>query len=343
MVRVGLIGGIGFMGRSHLDNYIRLESEGFPVKLVAICDIDPEKFEGKFIKGNIDIGTIKYDFSKYRLYTSMDEMLEKEELDYVDIALPTYLHADATIKAFNKGLNVLCEKPMALNSKECAAMIECAKKNNKKLMIGHCLRFWPEYEYLKECVEKGKFGKVLEGYFYRGGGSPKWSYQSWLLTKEKSGGCILDQHIHDVDTINWLFGKPEAVSTIARNIIPGSGYDIVSTNYIYPDGKVINAQDDWTLEGDYGFEMMFRVNFDKANIIYQHGVLKVNPNGEKSFTPELPKEMGYYREIKYFVESLINNTPITVAPPESSKETIEIVEAEINSADGRGKIIPING
>ncbi|MBC7319616.1 Gfo/Idh/MocA family oxidoreductase [bacterium] len=340
MLKVGLVG-IGFMGRGHLDNYIRLESEGFPIKLVAICDIDPAKFENKFIQGNIDIGTKKYDFSKYRLYTNLDEMLEKEELDYVDICLPTYLHAEATIKALDRGMHVLCEKPMALNSKQCAEMIESAKRNNKKLMIAHCLRFWPEYEYLKECVETERFGKFLGGYFYRGGSTPKWSYENWLLTKEKSGGCILDQHIHDVDTINWLFGKPLAVSTIARNVIPGSGYDIVSTNYIYPDGKVINAQDDWTLQGDYGFEMLFRVNFERGNLIFQNGVLKVNPNEGKSFIPELPKEMGYYREIKYFAECLLNDRPITVAPPESSKETIEIVEAEIKSADNKGQVTPV--
>ena len=157
MLKAGLIG-IGFMGRGHLDNYIRLESEGLPVKLVAICDIDEEKFGDKFVEGNIDVGKTRYDFSKYTLYTDIDEMLEKEELDFVDIALPTYLHAEASIKALNKGIHVLCEKPMALTVEECRQMIEAAEKNNKKLMIAQCLRFWPEYEYLKECVETNRFG-----------------------------------------------------------------------------------------------------------------------------------------------------------------------------------------
>ncbi|HOL54327.1 MAG TPA: Gfo/Idh/MocA family oxidoreductase [bacterium] len=340
MIKTGLIG-IGFMGRGHLDNYIRLESEGFPVKLVAVCDIDPNKFKNKFLPGNIDVGNQKYDFSKYRLYTDIEEMLNKEELDYVDICLPTYLHAEATIKALNRGLNVLCEKPMALNSRECSEMIEAAKRNNRKLMIAHCLRFWPAYEYLKECVETKRFGEFLGGYFYRGGSPPRWSYKNWLLTREKSGGCMLDQHVHDVDTINWLFGKPRAVSTIARNVIPGSGYDLLSTNYIYPNGKVINAQDDWTLQGDYGFEMLFRANFEGGNLVFQNNILKVNPNDAKGFIPELSKDIGYYREIKYFVDCLSSNKPVTVAPPESSKETIEIVEAEVRSADKDGEITPV--
>jgi predicted dehydrogenase len=98
MLKVGLIG-IGFMGRGHLENYLKLESEGYPIRLTAICDIDENKFNNIFVPGNIDIGNKKYDFSKYNLYTDIDEMLENENLDYVDIALPTYLHAEASIKS----------------------------------------------------------------------------------------------------------------------------------------------------------------------------------------------------------------------------------------------------
>jgi predicted dehydrogenase len=341
VLKVGLIG-LGFMGRGHLDVYLRLEKEGFPVKLVAICDIDSEKFQNKFLPGNLNVGNQKYDFSRYRLYSNYDEMLEKEQLDYVDIALPTYLHADATIKALNKGMHVLCEKPMALNPQECQAMIDAAEENDRKLMIGHCLRFWPAYEYLKEVVEEEKFGKVLGGYFFRGGTTPKWSYENWLLRKEKSGGALLDQHIHDIDTINWLFGMPEAVSTVGRNVIEGSGYDIVSTHYFYKDGKVITAEDDWVLNGDFGFDMRFRVNFEKGNIVYEKGVLKVNPNDGESFTPELSTDNGYYREIKYFASAVLNDTPIEVATPVSSMETIIIAMAEMESADNCGKHVTLS-
>jgi predicted dehydrogenase len=95
---------------------------------------------------------------------------------------------------------------MALNVEECKAMIDASEKNNKKLMIAQCLRFFPQYEYLKECVETNRFGRVTGAYFFRGGATPKWSYNNWLLKKEISGGALLDQHIHDVDTINWIFG-----------------------------------------------------------------------------------------------------------------------------------------
>ncbi|WP_129724514.1 Gfo/Idh/MocA family protein [Xylanivirga thermophila] len=340
MLKVGLVG-IGFMGRGHLDNYIRLESEGFPVKLVAVCDIDPDKFENKFVPGNIDVGNAKYDFSKYNLYTSIDEMLEKEDLDYVDMPLPTYIHSESAVKALNKGVNVLCEKPMALTVEQCQAMIDAAEKNNKKLMIAQCLRFWPAYEYVKECIDTNKFGDVVGAYFFRGGATPRWSYQNWLLQKDKSGGALLDQHVHDVDTINWLFGTPKSVSTIGRNVIPGSGYDIVSTHYIYDDGKVVTAEDDWVLNGDYGFEMRFRVNFENGNVVYENGVLKVNPHDGKSFTPDLPEDNGYYREIKYYVNALLNDQTIDIAAPHSTMETIRIARAEVESADNNGKVVEL--
>lgn len=338
MLRIGLVG-LGFMGRTHLENYVRLEAEGLAIKVVALCDIDPEKLEGNAVAGNIDTGDSAIDFSLYAKYTSVSEMIEKEQLDYVDLALPTYLHRDITIECLNKGLHVLCEKPMASNSQECEEMIAAAEANGKQLMIGQCLRFWPAYVYLKEAVENGTYGKVTSGYFYRGGATPTWG--PWLIDKEKSGGALLDMHVHDIDMVNWLFGKPESVSCLARNVVPGSGYDVVSTNYLYGDGKVINAQADWTMEGDYGFEMLFRVNFEKANLIFNASGLKVNLNDGPGFSPEISPEMGYYLELKYFVETLLAGQSVTTATPASTMGTIDIAVAEMASADNKGAWVQV--
>jgi predicted dehydrogenase len=340
MIKVALVG-IGFMGRVHLENYIRLEKEGFPVKLAAICDVDEEKFKCSTIEGNIKSVIGGYDLSKYNLYTDFNEMLEKEELDMVDMPLPTYLHDEYTIRALNRGLNVLCEKPMALTPERCQGMIDAAQSSGKKLMIGQCLRFWPAYEYLKECVEDKRFGSPVGGCFFRGGGTPKWSWDNWLLDVKRSGGCIMDQHVHDIDTVNWLFGKPEYVSTIGKNSIPGSGYDILSTNYVYPDGKIINTQDDWTLNGEYGFEMRYRMNFEGGNLVFEKGILTVNPNNAPSFKPELSPDDGYYRELKYYLNSVIIDSPIEAAAPQSTKETIEIAVSEIESANNKGAFVAV--
>jgi predicted dehydrogenase len=96
-------------------------------------------------------------------------------------------------------------------------------------------------------------------------------------------------HIHDTDIVHWLFGNPDQVSSPGHNVIPGSGYDIVTTNYSYKDGKVVNAQAVWTLEGDYGFAMTYRVNFERGNLVFENNQLKVNPQDgpdlSRSFRP----------------------------------------------------------
>ncbi len=333
MLKIGLIG-LGFMGNTHLENYLRLEKEGVPVKLVALCDMDPEKLKGSSQAGNIETVSGSVDFSQFNRYTSVDEMLASEQLDAVDITLPTFLHEQVAVQCLNSGLHVLCEKPMALTAASCDNMIQAAVRNGKQLLIGQCLRFWPAYVYLKETVESGKFGQATSGSFFRGGGTP--TYGPWLLQKEKSGGALMDMHVHDADMVNWLFGLPQAVSCLARNVLPGSGYDIVSTNYAYPDGKVVNAQVDWTLGGDFGFEMNFRVNFEKGNLVFKDGKLKVNPVDGAGFEPELSEDMGYYFEQKYFVESMAGGRPIVEAAGSSVKSTIELVEAEVASADQGG-------
>lgn len=338
MLKVGLVG-LGFMGNSHLQNYIRLEEEGFPIKLVAICDVDDAKQGGALVEGNLPTGVSPVDFSKYHFYKDMAEMIEKEELDYVDLCLPTYLHSPMAVKAMSLGMHVFCEKPMAISSEAAQEMIDASEKYDKQLMIGQTLRFFPSYLYVKEAIDTNRYGKVVAASFFRGGTTPIWSWDNWLLKKEKSGGCLLDQHIHDVDTINWLFGAPESVATSGKVINEGNGYDIISSNYHYPDGKVVNAEDDWTINNDdFGFEMRFRVNFEKGTLILENGKLMDYPHGEKSFEPDISKESGYYLEIKHFAESILANTRAdSRVPSDSAKQTIYIAEKEQDSADANGE------
>ncbi|NIK70530.1 Gfo/Idh/MocA family oxidoreductase [Paenibacillus sp. BK720] len=339
MLKIGLIG-LGFMGKTHLENYLRLEREGAPIRVVALCDVDEAKLNGGGSGGNIDTSSENaIDYGRFNKYTSVQEMLDSEQLDAVDITLPTFLHRDVTTQCLSSGVHVLCEKPMAMNAEECDAMIAAAEASGKQLMIGQCLRFWPAYVYLQELVRSGKFGSVTNAYFYRGGGTPSWG--PWVLVNEKGGGALLDMHVHDTDVVNWLFGKPEAVSCYGRNVIAGSGYDIVSTHYRYADNKIVSAHVDWTLNGDFGFEMGFKVNFEHGNVQFDGVSVKVNPNDGAGFTAELPADQGYYYQQKYFTEALVQGLPLDTATPESTKASIEIVTAERESADQRGAWISV--
>ena len=127
------------MGRMHFDNYVRLTEEGAPVQLAAICDLMIKMKNGK-ASGNMATGQEVYDLSPYNLYDSIEKMLENEELDIIDITLPTYLHAELTCSLLEKGLHVLCEKPIAGNSADGWKMAQTAERTGKTLMIGQCLR-----------------------------------------------------------------------------------------------------------------------------------------------------------------------------------------------------------
>lgn len=338
MLKAALIG-LGGMGRGHFDNYIRMMKENAPVRLTAVCDINPEKF--KIAKVDFNIGGIvsdKQDFSEFHQYTSADEMLEAEKPDLVSIAIPTYLHCEMTIKCLKAGAHVFCEKPMALNPDDCRKMIDTAKERGKQLMIGQCLRFWGEYEYAKQLISSGELGKPIGGYFWRGGGSPANDPESWYLQRDKSGGALFDQHVHDIDMIQYLYGMPKAVSSVGRTVFPGNGQDTVSTNYIYDGDYAINAQDDWTLKG-HGFSMSFRINFEGGTLYMDHAGFRVARCDGTVITPEYSKENAYYKEIKYLINLILTGEPNLINPPEESLKAIKIASCEALSADNHGALV----
>lgn len=339
MLNIGLVG-YGFMGHMHLENYVRMMREGMPIQVAAICDVRIDELKHEKVEGNIstETDTSPIDLSVFRLYKDLEDMLQNEKLDVIDITLPTDLHADIACNLLQWGYHVFCEKPMAINSDEAARMAETARTSRGKLMIGQCLRFWPAYVYLKETVDSGRFGQATGGYFFRGSEAPK----GWLLQAKRSGGALLDMHIHDSDVIQWIFGMPEQVSTIARSCIPGSGYDIASTHYHYEDGKVLNAQVDWTLEGDFGFSMTYRVNFEKGNLVFENGKVKVHPSDAPGFVAELSDEMGYYPQLRYFLERVMNGEPIRRTTPESALLSVRLVEAEMLSASRNGEKVALS-
>lgn len=335
MLKIGIVG-LGSMGRGHLSQIVRLMKEGMDIKLVALCDINPDVFkscESTLNLSGVDGGD--YNFSDYHIYTKVDEMLEKEQLDVVNVVVPTYEHFNVACKVLRKGVHCLCEKPMALSLEQCRIMIETAKENNVQLMIGQCLRFWGEYVALKEIVDKGTFGKPLSGRFYRGGGLPE---SDWYLDRMKGGGALFDQHIHDVDMVNYIFGMPIAVCSRGVTAVPGSGYDIVTTNYIYEENNSVTTQNDW-FNADPAFNMTFAVNFEGGTVYLDHkGFRAVRRSTGEKLEIKLAGA-GHYGEFKYFYNLIMNGTPNTINPPEDSMNTIKLALAEMESCDLGGDIV----
>jgi len=324
--RCGVIG-CGGLGKAHATNFSRRDD----VELVALCDIELDR-----IKQNIETNQGKaseLDVSKYNLYTDAKEMLTKENLDLVAIALPTYLHAEYTIMALDMGVHVLCEKPMARTPEECQAMIDAAKRNNKMLTIGHCTRYRLSHRMIKEAYDSGKYGKLLRLELSRYSLTPVWGWENWFMDFDKSGGCALDLHIHDVDFVNYMLGRPKAVRSDA--IHTKCGFDTITTQFYYEDGPIVHVNGDWSLPASYGFECQFMAVFEKAVITNGSKGVKVCPHDGEAEEFEFPKGSPnpiYMEELDYMLTCIKEGRPNDIVPMESTKQSVEMVFAEYESA-----------
>lgn len=332
MLKAGLIG-FGGIAQAHKNGYALLEREG-KVRLTCACDIRPETFSGK-VEINLKLED-SAESSPIRFYEDLDEMLRKEELDFVDICVPSYLHREMAVKMLTRGYHVLSEKPMALSFADCRAMLDAEQKSGKHFMIGQCLRFFPQYEYLKACIDDGRFGKTLSAFFSRLSAPPVWGWENWFMDAAKSGGCITDLHIHDIDIVRYLFGEPEAVSCRVSHSL--TRYDSVQTSLFY-GGLPVTAVGDWTLE-KIPFAASYRVGFEKATVLFEGGVVTVYPkDGGEPFRPEMSEQDGYTREIAYFCDVILGKTENDRNPASSAANTIRLIEVMKQSADADGKKI----
>ena len=335
MLKAAIVG-FGGIAKSHRMGYAHLEEEG-KVELVAACDINPEAFTRK-IEINIDAATEEL-AEHINFYTDIDEMLEKEDIDFIDICLPTFLHKEMSVYLLKKGYNVLCEKPMSLTYDECTEMIEAAKNSGKELMIAQCLRFSNAHNYAKTAIEDGRFGRVLGAYFARLSAPPRWSWENWFMNPERSGGCLTDLHIHDVDMIRYLFGEPTAVSCHATTSI--CKHDTVHSSFFYGDTPV-TAIGDWTLTG-MPFKSEFRIDFENATLDCKGYTITIYPkDGGESYQPEYENTSAYESEISFFCDVLDGKCENTVSPATSAAKTIKLVEALRASADANGKVVKFN-
>ncbi len=334
MIKVAIIGFGGIAQSAHLPAYLKLEKED-KARLVAVCDIDPKRFEGKT---SINLGESDNVLpATTHLYTNYEEMLQNEEIDMIDICVPTFLHAKTAIEMLERGYHVLSEKPMSLCYEDCTRMCEAAKKSGKQLMIGQCIRFCDEYTYIKDAFEDGRFGKVKTGRFRRLSEPPYWGWDNWFMDYNRSHGCILDLHIHDIDFIQYAFGMPKAVSCNTVDIT--SGRDVAHSTLHYDD-FVLTAVGDWSLE-KMPFTADFTIAFEKATVEYANWKLTVYPRGGEAFSPEMDPTGFHTKEICAFVDMLENGTENTVNLPESAAKSVWLVEKLCESADNGGQVIKL--
>ena len=220
MLRVGIVGCGTIAQRRHIPEF----AENPHCKLTAFWSVTPGKAE-KMAQQYGAAG-----------YTDLDAFLDSG-LDAIAVCSTNATHAEITVKALNKGIHVLCEKPMATTLAECEAMVEAARRNGKKLMIAQNQRFASVHQEARKRIAAGEIGQLLSfDSVYAHGGPENWlgTTSPWFFDKNKSVfGAMADIGIHKTDLLHYLLGEPIVkVSAILRTM-----------DKKYPNGELIAVDD----------------------------------------------------------------------------------------------------
>lgn len=164
-------------------------------QLIAITKQDQEEVKRKASQYGIPHG-----FS----YRDRVEIYKNPDIQAIYVAGTNNNHVVDTIEALERGKHVIVEKPMANNSDECAQMIDCAKKNNRLIMVAHCMRYVSTVQHIKEIIISGKLGKIVsinaEFFSDASKSQRKWKYNK----KIAGGGASYDLGVHMIDTVRFL-------------------------------------------------------------------------------------------------------------------------------------------
>ena len=174
-----------------------------------------------------------------KVYDTAEALLADPGIDAVSICAANYAHAELSMQALNAGKHVLCEKPMATTLADCEAMVECAKKNGKFLMIGHNQRLAKAHMEPKRLIDEGLIGDIITFRTSFGHGGPEtWSISPgknvWFFDKKKAAmGVMADLGVHKTDLIQYLTGQ-RVGRTTAR---------LVTLDKRGEDGELIGVDD----------------------------------------------------------------------------------------------------
>ncbi len=268
---------------------------------------------------------------------SLDDALADPELDAVLVALPTSLHRMATEKAAAAGKHVFCEKPIARTVEDGQAMVAACDAAGVTLMIGHVVRFFPEWARIKEILDSGELGQVAMVRAKRTN-PPVQERSPWFADVEKNGGVVLDLMVHDLDTLGWLFGPVERLYAQGLTYTPHQPKrDFAYASIRYRNGVIAHIESSWAhanhrtaieVAGQYGL-----ISFDSERA----STLTIERNTPVNDDLDRPKRAytrpgtgPHLRELRHFIHCLKSGEPVLIPGPDGVR-TISLANAALDS------------
>lgn len=310
-LRIGVVG-LG-MGIHHIMNY-RTHAG---CEVVALMDTDSNR-----------LAEVSEKFQVPNCYTDMKQMLKQENLDLVSVCTPNKFHKPLTIQALESGCHVLCEKPMAMNSREARAMLEAAKVANKRIMINFSYRFTEQATALKKQVESGVLGDIYFGrtVWHRRRGLP--GFGGWFGTKALAGGGpLIDLGVHRLDLALWLMGYPRPVWVM------GSSYNHIASELAERSNKHFDVED--LAVGLIRFEngATLEIEASWAANIAENELMETRLLGTKGGLLQKNRNEGYEMDAEMFVEREGSQFDLKLHPPVPSVQNpqFHFVDAILNN------------
>jgi predicted dehydrogenase len=343
-LRVGIVGTGGIFRVAHKSAWL----EHPEAEIVAVCDINGERVRAVAE----ELGGVPY-YEDYR------ELLEREDLDAIDICTPNLYHSEIAVAALNKGLHVFCEKPDAVSPEEAQRMADAAKRSGKLLMVMRNNRFAPGSRYLKQYIDQGFMGEIYTGRcgWVRRRGIP--GKGGWFTTKSLSGGGpLIDLGVHFIDLALWLMGNPKpiavsgatytkfATSTVSDSAHSGFGerneegtFDVedLATGFIrFDNGATLQIEFSWASNVEE--EMNFvELRGTQSGASLKNGSLKLFSETAGQLTNihpvlnEAKAKPQHTANIFHFVDCVLNGAEPTIRP-EHGVDMIKILSAIYESA-----------
>src|SRR5215204_137676 len=286
-MRVGLVGA-GFMGGVHLNAYAAIPE----VEVVGVADARTEAA----VAGAKMVGA--------RPYASFEELVAAEDVELVDVCLPTAFHRDLALLAAGEGKHVILEKPIARTMEDAREILEAFSDDGPRLFVGHVVRFFPEYVRIKEKIDAGDLGTI--GVVRTSRRSPfLLGWNDWYADWRLSGGVLLDLVIHDFDFLRWALGEVERV--YARGVLGREynrlDYALVTLRF---EGRAIAH-----VEGQWGYPGPFNYSIEVAGSDALLAVDSTEPaslqliSGAPEEIPDLASgKSPYEKELEHFIHCI---------------------------------------
>lgn len=338
-LRVGVIG-LGFMGRTHLGAYQAAARDGLPAVLAAVADRDAARLAGRPAGGgNPELGAPSaalFDPAAVRAFDDPPALLREAGLHLVSICTPTDTHVPLATAALEAGVHVLLEKPVAVRAADVRRLRDAARASGRLCMPAMCMRFWPGWAWLKERVDDATLGPVRSAVFQRLGSPPDWG-RAFYGDPSRSGGALVDLHIHDADFVRWCFGTPAQVSSAGT-------LSHVSTLYRYAPGRGpahVLAEGGQDHAPGFGFVMRYVVVFEHATADFDlargDAALRLVRDGQSTTVP-LPTLSGYDAQVRHMIDAVAAMRAGRSAPPlratlDDAVAVAELLEAERRSLE----------